>query len=69
MRTISMPIYEYECEKCAYCFEKLVFVGDDIPAECPECRSMELKKLISVAGLIGAGTGNACSSISPKGFS
>ena len=64
-----MPIYEYECEKCAYRFEKLVFVGNDLPAECPECGSKKLKKLISSAGLIGESTGNACSSNSPKGFS
>jgi len=64
-----MPIYEYECEKCRHRFEKLVLAGNDAPAECPECRSKKLRKLMSGAAFISEGSGSACSSISPKGFS
>jgi len=64
-----MPIYEYECKKCGYRFEKLVLSGNDTPAECPGCRSKKLKKLISGAALIGEESGSACSSTSSKGFS
>ncbi|RPH48531.1 MAG: zinc ribbon domain-containing protein [Desulfobacteraceae bacterium] len=64
-----MPIHEYECDKCRYRFEKLVLAGNDIPAECPECGSKKLKKLISGASIIGEGSGSACSSISPRSFS
>lgn len=64
-----MPIHEYECEKCGNRFEKLVLSGKDAPAECPECRSKKLKKLISGAAFIGEGSGGSCTSISPKGFS
>jgi len=64
-----MPIHEYECEKCGYSFEKIVLSGNDTPAECPECRSKKLRKLISGAAFISEGSGSACSSISPKGFS
>ncbi len=30
-----MPIYEYECNECQGCFEKLVFGDDEV--ECPDC--------------------------------
>ncbi len=38
-----MPIYEYKCEKCESCFEKLVFTGDKEPVECPECGTKQVK--------------------------
>lgn len=41
-----MPIYEYECRKCAHQFEALVRTGDT-PA-CPECQSQDLTRLLSM---------------------
>ncbi|MCD6094375.1 zinc ribbon domain-containing protein [bacterium] len=40
-----MPIYKYQCRKCGYQFERLVFGKEKI--RCPKCESSSLKKLIS----------------------
>ncbi len=41
-----MPLYEYRCQKCQAEFELLVRNDDD--CECPQCRSRQLEKLLSV---------------------
>lgn len=41
-----MPIYEYHCPKCEADFEALVR-GDE-QAECPQCQSKRVEKLLSV---------------------
>jgi putative FmdB family regulatory protein len=41
-----VPIYEYQCEKCASQFELLVR-GGERPA-CPNCGGRKLDKLLSV---------------------
>jgi len=41
-----MPIYEYACRGCGHQFETLVRSGA-VP-ECPNCRSIELQKQLSV---------------------
>jgi putative FmdB family regulatory protein len=64
-----MPIYEYKCKTCDYSFEKLVFAGDDKYVDCPECGSRKVKKQMSSTRFISVGTGSACSSGSPSGFS
>lgn len=51
-----MPIYEYECGTCGARFEKLVRVGAEAPP-CPECESIEVRKLISQSGFILKGGG------------
>ena len=38
-----MPIYEYQCQKCGYKFEELIFEGSKI--KCQKCDSKFLKKL------------------------
>jgi putative FmdB family regulatory protein len=56
-----MPIYEYKCVKCSNQFSKLVF-GQDTKVECPNCKSDEVEKLISVissASGSSAGSGSA----------
>ena len=55
-----MPIYEYFCEKCDYCFEHLVFSANDSVPECPNCKYNNVKKLMS-AGCVrpkGIATGS-----------
>ena len=43
-----MPIYEYDCTKCAKHFEVISTSSHDNEAvKCPECRSLEVKKTIS----------------------
>jgi putative FmdB family regulatory protein len=41
-----MPIYEYQCRKCANEFELLVLPASPVPA-CPECESQDLEQLLS----------------------
>ena len=41
-----MPIYDFSCKSCGHEFEALVR-GSKQPA-CPECKSEELEKLLSL---------------------
>jgi putative FmdB family regulatory protein len=41
-----MPLYEYACRRCEHTFEELVF-GDETVA-CPECRTDQVERLLSV---------------------
>lgn len=43
-----MPMYEYTCKDCDHSFETLVQTGEQ--AECPECESNDLERLLSVPG-------------------
>jgi putative FmdB family regulatory protein len=49
-----MPIYEYRCEACDACFEKLVFSGDDEPVRCPACSSDRVQRQMSCVSAVGA---------------
>lgn len=42
-----MPIYEYACRACAHRFELLIRGTSATPA-CPECKSADLEKLLSL---------------------
>jgi putative FmdB family regulatory protein len=44
-----MPIYEYTCRACGNQFEALVR-GTTTPA-CPDCKSEDLERLLSVPGV------------------
>jgi len=44
-----MPIYEYECEACGHIFEVLQKMADEPLTDCPECKKVALKKLVSAA--------------------
>lgn len=41
-----MPIYEYRCEPCGHRFEAFLMSSAD-QAECPQCQSTQLNKLMS----------------------
>ena len=47
-----MPLFEYECRGCGAHFEFLTRAGQ--AAACPECRSEDLQKLLSVFAVAGA---------------
>ena len=51
-----MPIYEYQCQKCDYLFEKLQKITDKPVALCPECSS-KAKKIMSSSSFILKGAG------------
>ena len=40
-----MPLYEYRCKQCEHEFEALVL--PKLTAECPECQSTDLERLLS----------------------
>lgn len=42
-----MPIFEYKCSACNKDFEILQLPGHNSEPKCPECGSVNLKKLIS----------------------
>jgi putative FmdB family regulatory protein len=47
-----MPLYEYECRDCEKPFE--AFVTAARPAVCPSCQGVNLAKLLSSPGMVGA---------------
>ena len=52
-----MPIYEYRCRHCGEKFDH--FVRSSAAAadvECPQCHSLEVKKVFSVFGTSGFST-------------
>ena len=54
-RSLEMPIYEYQCEKCGNEFESLVF-GNEKPA-CPACESRQVTRLMSCCGFVSKSAG------------
>lgn len=62
-REVSVPIFEYRCEKCGEEFEEIVSSDErDRPQACPACGSKRTKRLISAFASGGCGT---CSSPKP----
>jgi putative FmdB family regulatory protein len=45
-----MPIYEYACRSCDHRFEALIRGTSATPA-CPECKSTDLEKLLSLPAI------------------
>lgn len=43
-----MPLYEYECEKCACRFELRQGFNAGVLAECPECKSRARRVFVPV---------------------
>lgn len=58
-----MPIFEFKCLKCGKKFEKIIFRPlNEVEIICPDCESLEVEKLISAPGSIGASeSNNSCS--------
>jgi putative FmdB family regulatory protein len=52
-----MPIYEYQCDKCAHHLEALQKISDKPLRECPECGKHTLKRLMSAPMFRLAGSG------------
>lgn len=47
-----MPLYEYKCKTCGFDFELLIFSGET--PECPQCKSKDLQKKISLCAAYGS---------------
>ena len=64
---ISMPIFEFRCEKCKKTFETLVFGNQEV--SCPKCKGKKVKKLMSAfshasEGKFTSSAGPGCGSCS-----
>lgn len=61
-----MPLYEYECEKCSYHFDKMV-MRYSVKVNCPICGG-DVKKLMSTFSVGGAHgkTANLPADFGPK---
>ena len=52
-----MPLYEYRCQTCGKSFELLRRMSDaDRDLECPDCRSLQVERLLSTFATGGCGT-------------
>jgi putative FmdB family regulatory protein len=60
-----MPIYEYACQDCGNAFELLVR-SSTVP-ECPQCRSHQLDKQLSMFATASAGEAPAAITAGPCG--
>lgn len=52
-----MPIYEYACPDCGHKFELIQKFSDDPARECPSCKGLNVKKLISLSAFQLTGSG------------
>lgn len=43
-----MPVFEYECLKCQNEWEDLYLTKEELPTNCPSCKSKRIRKLISL---------------------
>ena len=61
-----MPLFEYECRACHREFELLVRESTEL--SCPECRSQDLEKRLSVFAVSApAPNGTTAHSVAPCG--
>ncbi len=63
-----MPIYEYECQKCQFRFERLQKLSDPPPAKCPQCGG-KVSQLLSPPAVQFKGTGWYVTDYARKGSS
>jgi putative FmdB family regulatory protein len=52
----TMPLYEYECEKCGHRFEKIQKFSDKMVKKCPECGG-KVEQMISAPAVQFKGSG------------
>ncbi|MFH1613235.1 MAG: FmdB family zinc ribbon protein [bacterium] len=50
-----MPIFEYQCKKCQFKFEKILLSSNEkINIFCPKCKDENITKLFSIFGFNSA---------------
>jgi len=52
-----MPTYEYQCKKCDHEFAREQRITEKPVKKCPECGSMQAKRLISKTNFVLKGSG------------
>lgn len=52
-----MPTYEYQCKKCDHEFSREQRITEKPVKKCPECGSMQAKRLISKTNFVLKGSG------------
>ena len=61
-----MPIYEFQCQTCQFCFEEILPASHEDMPECPRCGSAEaVVKLVSACVTKSASQGET--SCAPRG--
>ena len=54
-----MPVYEYRCKECGENFDLFVrSAAQQNAPNCPKCKSLQVKKAISLFG-VGGASGNS----------
>jgi len=51
-----VPLYEYQCTKCGYRFERIQKFSDPLVTECPDCNG-RVEQLISTPAVHFKGSG------------
>jgi putative FmdB family regulatory protein len=52
-----VPLYEYECRKCHFRFERIQKFSDRPVRRCPKCKTGRVEKLLSSPAVHFKGTG------------
>ena len=52
-----MPLYEYQCKKCHFRFERIQKFSDPLVRKCPKCKTGRVEKLLSAPAVQFKGTG------------
>ena len=64
-----MPIFEYQCNTCGKCFERLVLNDREPNPACPQCGADQTSKLMSCVNALGGGKSGLCAPNSGSPFS
>ena len=69
-KELTMPIFEYQCQKCHGTFESLRFSSDkDSDVECPHCGGHEVQRLLSAFSANASSSGGGSCSGGSSRFS
>ncbi len=58
-----MPIYEFTCSDCGEQFSEIRRMGEDRGVPCPQCKSINTKKMISTFASISSSSSPGCPSV------
>jgi len=65
-----MPLYEYQCQVCNHCFEKLILgPAEEASLRCPSCGQREIKRLMSCINAFEGAQSPYCKPGGTGGFS